>query len=233
LAIGDRGRAGTRSFAPAQGAPASTRSSKAGTGSRGPGVVAPRGVAGCAVGVDDPASARSGPASARGRGSAAETASDATLLKEEYRKPDERVLSGAVGPVKWGLLRTTAAKIKDGCAQLRARFHAQTRTCPASLPSWPCRFDPGHPLHRIFPDTAGFPLRARLPSSSTDCNRSRQPIPNHRIAVDGENPHSRGHTLRLDHEVQIALLPRLATDQRVNTPPVDPAQHASGVKHLE
>jgi hypothetical protein len=58
------------------------------------------------------------------------------------------VLSGAVRPVKWGLLRTTAVKIKNRYAQVNGHFHTQTGTCPAGLPSWICRFDPGHPLPR-------------------------------------------------------------------------------------
>jgi hypothetical protein len=84
------------------------------------------------------------------------------------RKPVERVLSGAVRPVNWGSARITAVKIKNTYGQVNGHFHAQTRTCPASLPSWPCRFDPGHPLHRIFPDTAGFSLCRSVRSSSTD-----------------------------------------------------------------
>jgi hypothetical protein len=44
------------------------------------------------------------------------------------------------------------------------RFHAQTGTCPASLPGWPCRFDPGHPLHRKSLHSKGFRALAGIPS---------------------------------------------------------------------
>ena len=74
----------------------------------------------------------------------------------ETRKRAQRGRSGAVRPVKCGLLRTTAVKIKNRYGQVRSHFHAQTRTCPASLPSWPCRFDPGHPLHRKTLTQQGF-----------------------------------------------------------------------------
>src|SRR5450631_2328773 len=67
--------------------------------------------------------------------------------KEVHQKPAERVLSGAVRPVKSGPTRTTAVKINNRYAQVNSHFHAQPGTCPASLPSWPFRFDPGHPLH--------------------------------------------------------------------------------------
>jgi hypothetical protein len=40
--------------------------------------------------------------------------------------------------------------------RINAHFHAQTGTYPASLPSWPCRFDPGHPLHRKTLTQQGF-----------------------------------------------------------------------------
>ena len=72
------------------------------------------------------------------------------------RKPVERGRSGAVWPVKSGQMGTTTVKINNRCAQLIAYFHAQSRTCPASLPSWPCRFDPGHPLHRKTLKQEGF-----------------------------------------------------------------------------
>jgi hypothetical protein len=62
------------------------------------------------------------------------------------RKRAKRGRRGAVRPVKWGQIRAIAVKIKNGYAQVNGHFHAQSGTCPASLPSWPCRFDPGHPL---------------------------------------------------------------------------------------
>ena len=70
------------------------------------------------------------------------------LATSRTHKRAKRGRSGAVRPVNWGLIRTAAVKIKNRYAQVNGHFHAQSGTCPASLPSWPCRFDPGHPLHR-------------------------------------------------------------------------------------
>jgi len=42
-------------------------------------------------------------------------------------------------------------------------FHAQSGTRPASLPSWPCQSDPGHPLHRN-PYTARIFTHTRSPA---------------------------------------------------------------------
>ena len=53
-------------------------------------------------------------------------------------------------------MRTAAVKIKNTYGQVNGYFHAQSGTCPASLPSWPCRFDPGHPLHRKSLTQQGF-----------------------------------------------------------------------------
>jgi len=78
------------------------------------------------------------------------------VVRKAGRKRAQRGRSGAVRPVNWGHLRTTAVKIKNTYGQVNRHFHAQTRTCPASLPSWPCRFDPGHPLHRKTLTQQGF-----------------------------------------------------------------------------
>ena len=72
------------------------------------------------------------------------------------RKRAKRGRSGAVRPVKRGSTRTAAVKIKNRYAQVGGHLHAQTGTCLASLPSWPCRFDPGHPLHRKTLTQQGF-----------------------------------------------------------------------------
>ena len=79
------------------------------------------------------------------------------VAKTKGHKRAQRGRSVAVRPVKWGLPRTTAVKIKNRYGQVNAHFHAQSRTCPASLPSWPCRFDPGHPFHRKTLTQQGFP----------------------------------------------------------------------------
>jgi len=71
-------------------------------------------------------------------------------------KRAKRGRSGAVRPVKWGLIRTKAVKIKNRYGQVNGHFHAQSGTCLASLPSWPCRFDPGHPLQRKTLTQQGF-----------------------------------------------------------------------------
>ena len=71
-------------------------------------------------------------------------------------KRAKRGRSGAVRPVNCGLTRTTAVKIKNRYGQVSDHFHAQTRTCHASLPSWICRFDPGRPLHRKTLTQQGF-----------------------------------------------------------------------------
>jgi len=77
-------------------------------------------------------------------------------LQGRGRKPVERGRSGAVRPVKSGPSGTPAVKIKSRYAQVSSHFYAQKRTSPASLPSWPCRFDPGHPLHRKTLTQQGF-----------------------------------------------------------------------------
>jgi hypothetical protein len=64
-----------------------------------------------------------------------------------------------------GLVRTTAVKIENRYAQVTGHFHAQSGTCPASLPSWICRFDPGHPLHRK-------PLHSKVSRASRAIRRS-------------------------------------------------------------
>jgi hypothetical protein len=94
------------------------------------------------------------------------------LSKRSGPETRQRVLSGSVRPVKWGLLRTAAVKIKNRYAQVSGRLHAQSGRCPASLPSWPCRFDPGHPLHRGDPCRAqGFrvPQPAAAPETKIMC----------------------------------------------------------------
>jgi len=81
-------------------------------------------------------------------GSARPLLSPERIARTANHKRARRGRSGAVRPVKWGLTWTTAVKIKNRYGQVSGHFHAQLGTCPASLPSWPCRFDPGHPLHR-------------------------------------------------------------------------------------
>src|SRR5450432_2365816 len=80
-------------------------------------------------------------------GSSAQLSSDATAFKEVDRKSVALVRSGAVRPVNLGQTRTTAVKIKNRYGQVTGHFHAQSRRVPLAFQSWPCRFDPGHPLH--------------------------------------------------------------------------------------
>jgi hypothetical protein len=77
--------------------------------------------------------------------------------------------SWAVRPVKCGLLRTAAVKINNTYGQVNGHFHAQPGTCLASLPSCPCRFDPGHPLHRQPLQSKGF--RALMAVACYGCQR--------------------------------------------------------------
>jgi hypothetical protein len=94
-------------------------------------------------------------------GSARPLLSPERIARTANHKRARRGRSGAVRPVKWGLTWTTAVKIKNRYGQVSGHFHAQLGTCPASLPSWPCRFDPGHPLQRGLPDAAGSSARLR------------------------------------------------------------------------